>query len=262
MIKAVFFDIDGTLLSFHTHQMPQSTRTALEQLQEKGIKLFVASGRSPRALAEAEHLLRFSFDGCVLLNGQYCIAGSQVIHELPLSTATLQASIPYMKQRQIACEFVELDYTYLNHVNQKVLELRSFLGPTVSQPPVDDTGRTLSHTTYQLCAYISQQEESGFLTHVPNCRLARWNPLFVDVIHELGGKAVGLQKMLEHFGLSREECMAFGDGGNDIEMLRFAKIGVAMGNAGAPVKEAADYVTSDTDHDGIFSALCHFGLIE
>ena len=56
--------------------------------------------------------------------------------------------------------------------------------------------------------------------------------------------------------------MAFGDGENDVDMLRFVQTGIAMGNAEPEVKEAADYVTGSVDADGIESALRHFGLIE
>ena len=62
-------------------------------------------------------------------------------------------------------------------------------------------------------------------------------------------------------GLESSEIMAFGDGDNDIDMLKFAGIGVAMGNAGDAVKAAADYVTASVDDDGIEKALEHFGLI-
>lgn len=55
--------------------------------------------------------------------------------------------------------------------------------------------------------------------------------------------------------------MAFGDGGNDISMLKFVRIGVAMGNAGDNVKEVADFVTEDVDNDGVEAALIHFGLL-
>lgn len=51
-------------------------------------------------------------------------------------------------------------------------------------------------------------------------------------------------------------------GENDIDMLRWAGVGVAMGNAGIQVREAADYVTADIDQDGVYRALCHYGLIE
>ena len=59
----------------------------------------------------------------------------------------------------------------------------------------------------------------------------------------------------------REEIIAFGDGGNDVDMLEYAGIGVAMGNAGEDVKAAADYVTTAIDDDGIFNALKHFNVI-
>ena len=68
--------------------------------------------------------------------------------------------------------------------------------------------------------------------------------------------------LLEHYGISRDEIIAFGDGDNDVEMLAFAGIGVAMGNGTAAVKKAADYITDDIDEGGIYNALVHFGVIE
>jgi hydroxymethylpyrimidine pyrophosphatase-like HAD family hydrolase len=83
----------------------------------------------------------------------------------------------------------------------------------------------------------------------------------VDVIPKEGGKVDGIQKIMERFGLAREEIMAFGDGENDRDMLLFAGIGVAMGNGKETVKAAADYVTDHIDQDGVEKALIHFGLI-
>ena len=90
----------------------------------------------------------------------------------------------------------------------------------------------------------------------PSCRIARL----------LAGTrylrmAVGIDKIIEHYGISLHETMAFGDGGNDMAMLRHAGIGVAMGNAGDEVKEAADYVTDSVDDDGVMNALRHFDVI-
>ena len=105
------------------------------------------------------------------------------------------------------------------------------------------------------------EQEAEFLAHLPGCKAVRWNPCFADIIPADGGKPVGVGKMLERFGLKREESMAFGDGGNDIDMLRYAGVGVAMGNAGDDVKAAADYVTAGVDEDGVERALRHFGVI-
>ena len=87
-----------------------------------------------------------------------------------------------------------------------------------------------------------------------NVRGVRWHPAFTDLIPADGGKAVGMQVMLEHFGWTKDNAIAFGDGGNDVDMLRFAGIGVAMGNATDEPKAAADYVTDSVDDAGIANA--------
>ena len=96
---------------------------------------------------------------------------------------------------------------------------------------------------------------------LPHCESTRWNPLFTDVVPQGSSKAVGIDKIIEHYGISLDETMAFGDGGNDMAMLRHAGIGVAMGNAGDEVKAVADYVTDSVDKDGIWNALRHFDVI-
>lgn len=94
-----------------------------------------------------------------------------------------------------------------------------------------------------------------------NVRGVRWHPDFTDLIPADGGKAVGMQVVLEHFGWSRDNAIAFGDGGNDVDMLRFAGIGVAMGNATDEPKTVADYVTDSVDDAGISNALHHFEIL-
>ena len=71
----------------------------------------------------------------------------------------------------------------------------------------------------------------------------------------------GIDEIIRHFGIRLEETMAFGDGGNDVSMLRHAAIGVAMGNAVDEVKEHANYITTSVDEDGIANALKHFSVI-
>ena len=84
---------------------------------------------------------------------------------------------------------------------------------------------------------------------------------FCDILPAGGGKPNGLAHTLAHLGLTREQSIAFGDGGNDVTMLEYAGIGVAMGNACDAAKAAADYVTDDITADGLAKALAHFGLI-
>ena len=96
---------------------------------------------------------------------------------------------------------------------------------------------------------------------MPNSKAARWTTHFTDVIPKVGGKNTGIDAVIAHFGIKLEETMEFGDGGNDIDMLKHAGIGVAMGNAVENVKEIADYITTSVDDDGITNALKHFNVI-
>ena len=74
-------------------------------------------------------------------------------------------------------------------------------------------------------------------------------------------KSIAARKVMEYYGFTMEESMAFGDGGNDVSLVRDVKLGVAMGNACQELKDVADYVTTGVDEDGISRALEYFELI-
>ena len=112
-----------------------------------------------------------------------------------------------------------------------------------------------------MIGYMTRKETENLALKIPNCKITRWYEDGIDIISKDGGKANGIQKILEVYGFTKEEAIAFGDSDNDLEMLEFAGIGVAMGNAVESVKEVADYVTSHIDEDGIWNACKHFGLI-
>lgn len=76
-----------------------------------------------------------------------------------------------------------------------------------------------------------------------------------------GGKQIGIPAMAAHYGIRNDEILVFGDGPNDVDMLRDVGFGVAMGNGCAKAKAAANYVTTDVDDDGIYRALKELGVI-
>ena len=104
-------------------------------------------------------------------------------------------------------------------------------------------------------------EEKELLKVMPHCISARWHPLFCDISPIGGTKQNGIDQFLKYYDIDLSETMAFGDGGNDIQMLEHVNISVAMGNAHDDVKKIAHYITDSVDDNGIVHALQHFNLI-
>lgn len=261
MIKAVFFDVDGTLLSFKTHVMPDSTRMVLNELKKKGVKVFVSTGRAPKSFKNVKDIIDFDFDGYIYSNGQYVMIDDKVIHDMPLPLEDLRKLVTYIEDKKIACSVSELEYTYNNLVNERVDMLGQWVGKTIPKRTIDSFERIEKFKTYQISPYILEEEEEEFFALSPNLKGVRWNPYFLDVIPKDGGKAVGIEKVLSYFGLDKNQAMAFGDGGNDAEMLSYVKYGIAMGNATEQAKQAAFAVTDSVDEDGIMNALRKYEVI-
>ena len=258
MIKAIFFDVDGTLLSHRTNSVPASALRALEALRQKGILTFMATGRHISMLRQLKALEGLHFDGVVSLNGQYCCDESGVIYHCPLETSAVAALLDYLKAHPHPCILVEADRMYINFHNALVEQVQAAIHSEM--PELGDLDRGYTQPIYQAILYMSE-ENLAKLPPLPGIKLTRWNLGGADLIPAKGGKAAGITRLLEHYGIDKSETMAFGDGENDVDMFRAVGISVAMGNACAEAKEAADYVTDDIDQDGIWNALKHFGIL-
>lgn len=259
MIKAIFFDIDGTLVSFKTHNIPQSTVEAIGQVKQKGIKVFIATGRP---FITINNLGDLEFDAYITLNGAYCLtADKEVIYKSKIPVSNLHSLIKYQQEvEKFPCMAATEKEVFINYVDDKVKEIIKLLDFPV--PVVRDFGKVIEEEIFQLMTFVDQKSERFIMQHVlPGCEAARWNPIFTDVIAKENNKQTGMDKLLAHYGISLAETMVFGDGGNDIPMLRHAPMSIAMGNARDEVKKAASYVTDSVDEDGIRNALRHFSVI-
>jgi Cof subfamily protein (haloacid dehalogenase superfamily) len=261
-IKAAFFDIDGTLTSFNTHSVPDSTITALGELKARGVKIFICTGRAPSQLHAAQRMIPVDFDGYITLNGQYCYDASGFVDEHPLNPEDISLFINYLKEHPtVVSSFAEVDYTYFNQDNQSLRDAWSVLGKSAPDVQVDSVERALNHPTYQMSPFIHIEQEQEIVSKLPHTTGVRWHRAFTDLIPSDGGKSRGIRCFIDYLGLEAKETIAFGDGGNDASMLSFAGIGVAMGKATANAKASADYITTDVDDDGILNALRHFRIL-
>ena len=257
---ALFFDIDGTLVSFKTHEIPPSTISALTQAKAIGHKVFISTGRPPLIitnLGAIEHLI----DGYVTINGALCFVGKEVIR---------CKDIPQQDVLTVVKDAQEKDYGLIVVGEKDVAVLdpqgevdRVFRGEIAVENlnqarPLDVV---LEQRILQLTPFFPEEYERDIMQRIPSCTSGRWHPAFTDITAKGADKGEGIKALATHLGLDPQCTMAFGDGGNDSSMIKGAGIGVAMGNAIESLKNEADYTTTSVDDDGVLNALRHFGLL-
>lgn len=256
-IKAVFFDIDGTLVSFKSHTVPESARRAIARLREQGVKVFIATGRLMKHVVIVNDI---EVDGYITVNGGYCITSAgEVIFESAFPRATVERVIDLSEQYGFDLNVMTHQDMYVSSMGERVQKIASMINimPTVA----DVRAIAATQPVVQMCPYISRELEQEIMPLLPDCVGSRWIETFMDLNVRGVDKSLGIQQVMNYYGLTMAEAMAFGDGGNDLPMVRDAAVGVAMGNACDELKAVADYITSSVDEDGVSRALEHFGLI-
>lgn len=256
MIKAVFFDVDGTLYSHTTGSISESTRRALEMLKKKDIKYYVATGRHMLELQDMP-VLDIVYDGYITLNGQLCLdEKKQFFYGKAIDGTEKECLVRLFKEKVFPIMFIEENRMYMNFINQLVIDAQTDISTAIADVEDYQDGNI-----YMAVAYLPKEEEESLKKQLPGCKITRWNKNAIDIISSTGGKINGIKQYLKQNNWSVDEIMAFGDAENDMEMLAFAKVGVAMGNAEQYVKEHADYVTKSVDDRGVEYALKQYGII-
>lgn len=253
----MFFDIDGTLVSFKSHTVPESARRAIARLREQGVKVFIATGRLMKHVGIVNDI---EVDGYITVNGGYCITSAgEVIFESAFPRATVERVIDLSEQYGFDLNVMTHEDMYVSSMGERVQKIASMINimPTVADVRVI----AAMQPVVQMCPYISRELEQEIMPLLPDCVGSRWIETFMDLNVRGVDKSLGIQQVMNYYGLTMAEAMAFGDGGNDLPMVRDAAVGVAMGNACDELKAVADYITSSVDEDGVSRALEHFGLI-
>lgn len=250
--RAIFIDMDGTLLNHENNQVPKTAVDALYHAHEKGIMIFIATGRNKNEFDRISALNNLPIDGFVTMNGAYCYAGDEVIFKNPLHPNAVAMLVDQITKDPFPCIFCELDDMYINITNSLV----DYLQKTVNLPIPKICGphKALNAEIFQIAAFGGEKEEK-FLRSLPYSKLTRWLDGGFDLVNKTANKWNGILHMLKYFKISPAETAAVGDAENDIEMLANAGDSVAMGNANESVKKCAKFITSHVDDNGLAKAL-------
>ncbi|MDD6651660.1 MAG: HAD-IIB family hydrolase [Eggerthellales bacterium] len=255
--KYFFFDYDGTLAVPHTYTIPESTRACLKALEDQGHFVALATGRLQ---CNALDYVKSANIRNIVADGGYSVTyEGELVWMQPLPLAPVQKCL-----RRLDAAGVPWAVTTENELKRYTNNPRfdeisgDYYVPTTYDPTLTIDDLTQVHKIY-IPAKQGQEadyERAGLLEGVPWVRYTS-DTVFVEPME----KSVGVKKMMDILGAPYEDVVVFGDGLNDVSMFLPEWTSIAMGNAKAPLKELADYITDDCDKDGILKACQHFGWV-
>ena len=197
--------------------------------------------------------------GFAAMTGQYCFdKNGKVLHTLAIDPEDIRLLMQLQKEEPFPCLIAEGRECFAATPAKQIDD--NFYRHNLPAPPLYDVSRIGKHEVYQLMLYDPEIYASRILP-LKHIKYTHTVSYCYDVIHENGGKQIGIPAMAAHYGIRNDEILVFGDGPNDVDMLRDVGFGVAMGNGCAKAKAAANYVTTDVDDDGIYRALKELGII-
>lgn len=264
MNKLFFFDIDGTLIECESgiYEIQKSTMDAMDQLKKNGHDVFLATGRCKCFIVDG--VMKYPFSGYVTCNGACVEYKNKIVYKKVVPTEAIQKTHDFCKERNMAYYFEGNDCIYiLNKNNPRHIEFKDKWGMKDSII-VDEYDIADIETYIGMIVVNSEDDVKPMIdTLSPYFHIQRHQfGLSFDLTLKGESKAKGIKKLTEALESDMSCTVAFGDGRNDIEMIKEVGLGIAMGNAAKETKAVSDYVTDNADKEGIVKALKHFSFIQ
>lgn len=267
MYKIIALDMDGTLLN-DQKVITGRTKEALIKAREKGVKVVLASGRPVDGLkkylselnliSDEEYVL--SFNGSLVQK----VKSEEVLYEIGLTGKDLHYLYDISKNLGVnihafsstkgliapkISKYTEVE-AELNGIDINVCDFSEIAEDEhIVKVMLIDDEKIIERVIKELPEEVNEKY-----------KVVRSAPYFLEQINKASGKSVGLAALAKYLNVSKDEIIAVGDAGNDLDMIEYAGLGVAMGNAADCVKEVANYITSDNNNDGIAEVIEKFIL--
>lgn len=267
-IKLIVLDLDGTLTNDEKKITPRTKKALMDAQQNHGVKIVLASGRPTfgiAPLAEELNLKEYggfilAFNGCRIINWQT----RDIISDQMLSPDVM----PYLYDCSKRTGFPILTYQGEDIVTECPEDKYVLEEARINKMPIRKMDNFLEEVKHPInkCLIVGDPEplhelELEMAEHLKGVmNVFRSAPFFIELVPLGIDKAKTLEVLIKQMGISREEVMACGDGYNDLSMVEFAGLGVAMENAVEGVKACAQYITASNNEDGVGLAVEKFVL--
>ncbi len=251
-IKAAFFDLDWTLYNHKDDKWDEKSVEAIKKLKSLGVKVFICTAR-PYCSFEwlGAFKLGIDWDGYIASAGGYCFADGQYLFTSKIEKEDVEKFIKLALENHATLELVELKdrkliapltkdaEEHFEHFKEYVPGIRPYEGEDVEG----------------INFYCNDSLDELFIKEFPNLRYWRYAPTSVDVTPFEHEKGKLIKVVLDHYGFSKDEAIAFGDDYQDLSMAEHVKYFIALGNGRDEVKAAAYYVTDEVWNSGVAHAI-------
>lgn len=265
--KMVFFDVDGTLIDCNIgiFRIPDEVRQTLDQLKQNNHDVFLATGRCPCFITPG--VKDYDFSGLVTCNGAYVTYQNKEVYKSVLPLEALKAIDTLAKEFDMTYYLEGNDFIYV--LDQTHPVHRKFRDDWGMRDEVVKDKFVLEDIEVYLAMIVVKIEQAEKMKEVlspyfdvqqHHTRIG-YGELSFDLTLKGQSKAIGIQKLVEAIGRHQEDTVALGDGSNDLEMLDYVNVGIAMGNGCQAAKDVSDYITDRVENQGVTKAMKHFGLI-
>ena len=265
--EIIVLDLDGTLTNREKIITPR-TKAAIMEAQRRGKRVVLASGRPTMGVTPLakelclgdHHGFILSFNGGTMID---CASGETIFSRM-LPAESNQRIMELADENQVAFLTYEGERLLTNDAECPYCMLES----KINHAPLVEIENIRSYLTFEVPKFLFV-DDGGYLAMVEprvkaalgkNFSVYRSDPYFLEILPKGIDKAQSLERLLGYLEISRERMIACGDGYNDLSMIRYAGLGVAMENAVLSLRKEADYITSSNNDDGVAEVIEKFML--
>ncbi len=258
MNNVFFFDLDGTLWD-HKSNIPESTKTALCELHEKGNLLFICTGRT-KGFLNVPDLWKLPFDGGVFGCGTHIEYKDYTFNQM-LQTEQIDHIRTACSTYNILPILEGPEYMYIDSSIYENPYMSNMLWQYQNEAKSATMDINKIFIQKATCLYSPKSDCKGFNKELSSSFNVIAREFVTEIVPTGFSKSSGIKKVLEILDIDVSHSFAFGDSENDTDMLKYAGCGIAMGNATEEAKQAADKITDSIDNDGIYKAVKSMNFI-
>lgn len=257
----IFLDIDGTIVNERTGEITQGTIDAVCQARKQGHEVFINTGRSRAEVSQK--VLDIGVDGIVCGCGTYIEYHEEEIFRKSFNKELSKQIMKDVKKYRLDAVLEGTKYIYADEdtINPNILGLRDYFGQEVVERILPFDVKDMEFDKFSMWVTEESNFDSFYKKYKDHFTFIDRGSNFVEVVPRNYSKASGIQFLMDYLNVPVEHTMAIGDSANDLSMLEFAGISVAMGNSNPDLFRRVKFVTKSIEEDGIQYAMAHYHLL-